>query len=266
MKIIDRIDRQQSFSQLACEPCLTVLQVAGHGSQATPLNKMGVSYLALLAVFLYLAGCRKEDMADQPRVDPHQPSKFFADGNSARPLVEGTISRDQGPSDSYLFQRTAFSTTAPAASDARLTASDFPADFPRSGDSLRRKLERGRERYTIYCAVCHGETGAGDGMIVQRGFTRPPAFYPLAADARNDPGLHLREVALLKVPPGYIVDKITNGYGAMFPYASRVIPEDRWAIAAYVRVLQMSQHAELAQLSDTDRAALDAPAKGAAHP
>ncbi len=214
--------------------------------------------LVLVSAF---AGCRKEDMAEQPKLTPHQPSKFFADGNSARPLVEGTFSRDGGPSDSYLYLRGGFSTTA--ADDGKLAGADFPADFPRSGNALSRQLKRGRERYTIYCAVCHGETGAGDGMIVQRGFTRPPAFYPVAADARTEPSLHVREQALLNVPPGYIFDTITNGYGAMYSYSSRVSPDDRWAITAYIRALQLSQHADPGQLSEADRTAIDAQTKGA---
>lgn len=220
--------------------------------------------IAMLLMLMWaLAGCRKEDMAEQPKLTPHQPSKFFADGNTARPLVEGTISRDGGASDSQVYLRGGLSTTAPAARDAKLAGADFPVDFPRLGDALRRQLERGRERYTIYCAVCHGDTGAGDGMIVQRGFTRPPAFYPVAADLRTDPSLHMREEALMHVPAGYIVDKITNGYGAMYSYASRVSPDDRWAIAAYVRVLQLSQHVDPGQLSEADRAAIDAQTNGA---
>jgi mono/diheme cytochrome c family protein len=225
--------------------------------------RLGVHSLLLLHV-LALPGCRKEDMAEQPRHNPHQPSAFFEDGNSARPLVEGTVSRDNVRSDAYEYDRTRFSTTAPSAS--ALAAADFPADFPRAGEPLHRKLERGRERYNIYCAVCHSETGAGDGMIVQRGFIRPPAYYPRADDARNDPDLYRREQALLAVPPGYIYDKITNGYGAMYPYASRVAPEDRWAIAAYIRVLQLSRNAPVADLPDRDRQAIDAIRTGGTAP
>ena len=204
-------------------------------------------FVALLA--MGIAGCRKEDMAEQPRVDPHVPSAFFDDGNSARPLVEGTISRGGTASDAYEYLRTPMSTTAPAAA---LVRADFPADFPRTGAPLLRQIERGRERYTIFCAVCHGDTGAGDGMIVQRGFTRPPAFYPLAVDAQNNADLYRRERSLLNVPPGYIYDKITNGYGAMYSYAARVPPADRWAIAAYVRVLQKSQYAAVTDLTEHD--------------
>jgi mono/diheme cytochrome c family protein len=210
-------------------------------------------------------GCRKEDMASQPRYDPHQSSSFFADGNSARPLVAGTVSRGGVQSDAYQYDRSEFSTGAPATAPTTgpsFATANFPGDFPHDGDALRRTLERGQQRYNIFCAVCHGETGAGDGMIVQRGFVRPPAFYPIAADARNRPDLFIREQRLLTVPPGYIYDKITNGYGAMYPYASRVAPEDRWAVAAYIQALQMSQSASVSKLSDVDRQAIDAAARG----
>ena len=239
-----------------------------HGHEYMPMARyfsVRTLFTVVLMFATLLSGCRKEDMAEQPKLNPHQPSAFFADGNSARPLVEGTVSRDAGPSDSYLYVRSSF-TTAPSAADAHLASADFPAEFPRSGEPLRRQLERGKERYTIYCAVCHGQTGAGDGMIVQRGFTRPPAYYPLAADAQSEPDLFRREKALLTVPPGYIVDKITNGYGAMYPYASRVVPEDRWAIAAYIRVLQTSQYASIAELPESDQSAVNAPPKGATQP
>jgi mono/diheme cytochrome c family protein len=198
-------------------------------------------------------------MAEQPRFNPYQPSAFYEDGNSTRPLVEGTVSRGGGQSDGYEYYRSAMSATAAGATasihngEANAAAADFPEDFPRGGEDLRRALERGRERYNIYCAVCHGETGAGDGMIVQRGFTRPPAFYPLAKDATSEKDLYRREVNLLSVPPGYVVDKITNGYGAMYSYAARVAPADRWAIAAYVRVLQGSQMANVGELPQEDR-------------
>jgi mono/diheme cytochrome c family protein len=189
-------------------------------------------------------------MGDGSYPKPFRPTNFFANHNSARPLVEGTVSRDGQYSDFYQYNRTDMSTS----SDFAVSASaDFPADFPRKGEALRRRLERGQERFNIYCSVCHGRTGAADGMIVQRGFVQPPAYYPVARDA-NVPDLMRREANLLKVPPGYIYDKITNGYGAMYSYAARVAPEDRWNIAAYIRVLQASQSVRTADLSPNDRA------------
>ena len=211
-------------------------------------------------------GCRKEDMAEQPRYEPHQPGAFFEDGNSARPLVEGTVSRSGGQSDAYEFNRSAHSTTAPSTPAQSLVNAGYPADFPQSGEPLRRQLERGQERYNIYCSVCHGQTGAGDGMIVQRGFIRPPSFYPLASDVESNPDLHRRSKNLLTVPPGYVYDKITNGYGAMYSYAARVAPTDRWAIAAYIRVLQSSQAMPRSELSTLEQKALDAAVKGVVTP
>ena len=239
----------------------------GAGTRTRRRRLLTVSLLVQAAAVLALAGCRKEDMAEQPRYDPHQPSAFFDDGNSARPLVQGTVSRGGGQSDAQEFYRTPLSTTAPSAGpEASVAGADFPEDFPRASDRLRRKLERGRERYNIYCSICHGETGAGDGMIVQRGFTRPPAFYPRVADAKGDPSLYAREQNLLNAPPGYIYDKITNGYGAMYSYAARVAPADRWAIAAYVRVLQMSQHAPLSDVPEQERSAIGQVPNGGTQP
>lgn len=226
----------------------------------------GPKWLVLLISLAMFSGCRKEDMAEQPNYEPHQPSAFFEDGNSARPLVEGTVSRNGGQSDAYEFDRSAHSTTAPSTPARSLVNAGYPADFPQSGEPLRRQLERGQERYNIYCSVCHGQTGAGDGMIVQRGFIRPPSFYPLASDVESNPDLHRRSQNLLAVPPGYVYDKITNGYGAMYSYAARVPPADRWAIAAYIRVLQLSQTMPRSELSTLDQKAMDTAVKGVATP
>jgi mono/diheme cytochrome c family protein len=218
-------------------------------------SPVGRTSLALLFIGVTMAGCRKEQMGDGSYQKPFKPTDFFADHNSARPLVEGTIARSGADSDTYGYERTAMSVTAMDAAAAPVTAtSDFPADFPKDGEPLKRALERGQERFNIYCAVCHGRTGAADGMIVQRGFIRPPAFYPLAGDAKGNPDLYRRELNLLSVPPGYFFDKITNGYGAMFSYAARVQPEDRWKIAAYIRVLQVSQMSRLSDLDPADQA------------
>ena len=200
----------------------------------------------LLGVACLMGGCRKEDMAQQPRYDPMQPSGFFSDGESARPLVAGTVARNHQVTNSYDYD--------PKAGEAY--GGNFPPGFPHDGDELRQRLERGRERYTIYCSVCHGELGDGKGMIVQRGFTRPPAFYSVASDA-SDPDLFRREQRLEKEPPGYFYNVMTNGYGAMYSYAARVKPEDRWAVAAYIQALRLSQHAEVAKLSDEDRKKID---------
>jgi mono/diheme cytochrome c family protein len=179
----------------------------------------------LLAAGFLLAGCR-QDMHDQPRFKPYAKSDFFADQRSARPLVDGTIARGQLRDDELLE-------TGKVAG----TLSDvFP--FPVT-ESM---LERGRDRYDIYCSPCHGKTGQGDGMIVRRGLRRPPPFH-------QD---RLRQAA-----PGYLFDVVSRGFGAMPDYAAQVPVRDRWAIIAYLRVLQRSQRATVADVPDRDRHQLE---------
>jgi mono/diheme cytochrome c family protein len=163
-----------------------------------------------------LAGCR-QDMYDQPRYEPLDPSAFFDDGLSARPLVPGTVARGHLKNDDHLY----------AGKVQGKPAETFPMPVDRP------LLERGRERFDIYCAPCHGRVGNGRGMIVERGFPAPPSF-------------HIDR--LRTTPPGHIFEVITNGHGAMYPYASRVEPRDRWAIAAYIKALQLSQNASRADV------------------
>jgi mono/diheme cytochrome c family protein len=173
---------------------------------------------------LALLGCR-QDMHDQPRKEPLEKSDFFADHRSARPQVAGTIARGELVEDELL---------ATGMVDGKPSES-FPFEV------TAQLLARGRERYDISCAPCHGPTGAGDGMIVQRGM-RAPASFDLER--------------LRAAPPGYFFDVMTRGFGAMLDVADRVALRDRWAIAAYVRALQLSQRAERSDLSAADRAAL----------
>ena len=169
------------------------------------------------AGLLLLAGCRGE-MYDQPREDTYDASAFFDDGKSARPLVVGTVARGELRADRHRF--------AGKTKDLKpVETFPFPVDRP--------VLARGQERYTIFCAPCHGAVGDGRGMIVQRGFSPPPSFH--TDRLRNE-------------PVGHYFHVITNGYGAMYPYASRIPPDDRWAIIAYVRALQLSQNAKLDDL------------------
>jgi mono/diheme cytochrome c family protein len=170
---------------------------------------MGLFILAILTLFI---GCDEGSMTNKGRVKPHEPVPFFVDANSSRPLPEGAVSRDA-----------AF----PGA---------IPNDFPFA--ISRKDLVRGQERYNIYCSVCHGFVGDGDGMVVQRGFTRPPSF-------------HIDR--LRTAPPGHFVSVITNGFGAMYSYSDRVSMDDRWRIAAYIRALQLSQHADPKTLSPQDQ-------------
>jgi hypothetical protein len=165
----------------------------------------------LLPALLLLAACGG-DMSDQPREKPFAASDFFGDGRSARPLVEGTVARGHLDLDEHLNEGKVDGKDA--------TTFPFPVD--------RAVLERGRERFDIFCAVCHDRAGYGNGMVVRRGFRRPPSF-------------HIDR--LRKAPPGYLFGVITKGFGTMASYADRVPVRDRWAIVAYLRALQLSQDA-----------------------
>jgi mono/diheme cytochrome c family protein len=170
----------------------------------------------LLAVLLGAAACR-QDMHDQPKYSAYEASDFFADQRSARPAVEGTIAQGQLNEDELLYTGRV----------GGQPATMFP--FAVDGTVMR----RGRERYDIFCSPCHGLTGEGDGMVVQRGYRRPPSF-------------HIDR--LRQAPPGHVYDVIANGFGAMPDYAAQIPVRDRWAIAAYMRALQLSQNATVAEL------------------
>ena len=184
--------------------------------------------LPALAAFclIAVAGCR-QDMHDQPRFKPLASTDAFADGRSARLPVPGTVARGELREDALLHTGKLQGRFARA----------FP--FPVTAEVMA----RGRERFDIFCAPCHGRTGAGDGMIVRRGYRKPPTFH-------QD---RLRQAA-----PGYTFDVITNGFGAMPDYAQQIPVRDRWAIVAYVTALQRSQHAAAGTLPAEARAALDA--------
>ena len=170
------------------------------------------------------AGCR-QDMHNQPRYRPLAASDFYRDGSSARPLVQGTVARGQLRDDEHLY----------TGKVNGALADTFP--FPITGEVLG----RGQEQYNVFCAPCHSRTGYGDGMVVRRGFQRPPTLH-------TD--------RLRQAPVGHFFDVMTIGFGGMPDYASQISVRDRWAIAAYIRALQLSQHATAAELSDQDRAAL----------
>jgi len=168
-----------------------------------------------------MVGCR-QDMHDQPKFIPLRSSEFFADGRSARVPVAGTVARGELRADTYFY----------TGLEGKEPGNRLP--FPLT----RGVLERGQERYNIYCAPCHSRVGDGRGMIVLRGFREPPTFH-------QD---RLRQAAL-----GHYVDVITRGFGAMPDHAAQVAPEDRWAIAAYIRALQLSQSASLADVPQAER-------------
>lgn len=161
-------------------------------------------------------------MHDQPKYIPLRSSEFFADGRSARAPVPGTVARGELREDTLFY--------------TGKVGDQFAAKFPMP--VTRALLERGQERFNIYCAPCHSRIGDGNGVVVQRGFRRPTSFH--------DPRLR-------GAPPGYYFDVMTRGFGAMSDYAAQIAPQDRWAIAAYVRALQLSQHASLTDLAPVQR-------------
>jgi hypothetical protein len=180
---------------------------------------------SMLAVIVS-PGCRSE-MYDQPRYKPYHATEFFGDGTSARPLVAGTVAR-RDPAERRVAGALHFDTGKTAGK----LAETLPLELDRS------LLTRGQERFRIFCTPCHGELGDGRGIVVRRGFNPPPSF-------------HTEE--LRKAPVGHFFDVMTRGYGTMYSYASRVPASDRWAIAAYIRALQLSQHARAALLPAEDR-------------
>jgi len=182
-----------------------------------------------LAAAVLVAGCR-QDMHDQPRFKPYAKSDFYADQRSARPLVDGTVARGHLNDDTMLVTGKVDGTPAAV----------FPFEITTA------VMDRGRERYDIFCAPCHSRTGMGDGMIVRRGYRKPPTFH-------QD---RLRQAA-----PGYLFDVITRGFGAMPDYAAQIPVKDRWAIVAYLRALQHSQQARVSEIPAAERARLDAPDK-----
>jgi cytochrome c553 len=162
-------------------------------------------------------------MVDQQHLKPLAEENFFSNGAGSRVPPAHTVARGQLRDDEQFF--------------TGKVGNDLAATIPMP--VTREMLERGRERFDIYCAVCHGRTGDANGMIVQRGFPQPPSLH---------------EQRLRDAPVGYFFDVMTNGYGVMYPYASRVTPADRWAIVAYIRALQLAQNATV---KDADPAGWD---------
>jgi mono/diheme cytochrome c family protein len=178
--------------------------------------------LSSIPLLLLLAEGCAPNMSDQPRYNPLAPSDFFPDGRSERPPVVGTVPHGSpGINDPFYTGR----------ADGKVVER-MPVPVTRS------LLERGRERFDIYCSPCHGRTGDGEGMIVKRGFRAPPSY-------------HIQR--LLDAPDGHFFEVITNGFGEMASYAYRVAPADRWAIIAYIRALQFSQHARLEDVPAAER-------------
>jgi hypothetical protein len=184
----------------------------------------------LLACLLSLvagAACR-QDMHDQPKIKAYREAEFFADRRGMRPIPENTVARGFLNDDDHLFTGKV---------NGQLT-DEFPFEV------TREVLQRGHDRFNIYCTPCHGQTGMGNGMVVQRGYRPPPSFH-------TD--------LIRKQPVGHWYDVMTNGFGAMPDYRAQVAPEDRWAIAAYIRALQLSQRATTADVPADRLSELNAP-------
>ena len=197
-------------------------------------RRLGFGVAATALMLTAAAGCR-QDMHDQPRYRPLRESAFFANGSSARPLVEGTIARGTLQTDAPFF----------TGKNGALFVNELP--FPVTHEVL----DRGQERFNIYCTPCHGATGAGNGIVVQRGFPAPPSF-------------HIDR--LRNIEAGYFFDVMTNGFGRMPDYRAQVTPRDRWNIVAYVRALQLAERApaedvQAAQAREKQKPAAPAPSE-----
>jgi mono/diheme cytochrome c family protein len=186
--------------------------------------------LAFSAAALFAAGCR-QDMHNQPKYIPLRESEFFVDGRGARLPVEHTVARGHLNEDDYFYT---------GKRNGQL-GNELPEGLLHEGYGMKELLARGQERYGIYCTPCHSRTGDGNGMIVQRGLKRPPSYH---------------EARLKQQPLSYFYDVMTNGFGAMLNYSAQINPQDRWAIAAYVRALQLSQDARMSDVPESERAKL----------
>jgi mono/diheme cytochrome c family protein len=206
------------------------------------------SPLLAYLVLSFLPACQQK-MAVQPSFKPLSPSSFFDNGQSARPEVPGTVARGHLHSDLALFSgkrsgetqnltrpAATVGTAATGVMGAMVSAAAEPSDYVDTFPLpvTREFVQHGHDRFMIYCVVCHDAIGTGAGKIVERGYTRPPSFHIT----------RLREA-----PVGHFFDVITNGYGSMPSYREQVPPRDRWAIVAYVRALQLSQHFPVKELS-----------------
>ncbi len=186
-----------------------------------------LAVIGIAASLALVAGCR-QDMHDQPKYKTLAPSRFWDNGASARPLVENTVARGHLDDDVEFY-------TGKTAGGKVVEA--LPLPF------TPELLKRGQQRFNIYCSPCHDRVGTGRGMVVQRGFKAPPSFH---------------SERLRQSPVGYFFDVMTNGFGAMLDYRAQVEPADRWAIVAYIRALQRSQQATLADVPPEEAAKLKA--------
>jgi len=185
------------------------------------VNKWQLMLVAFLSALCLLQLSCRQDMHDQPKYESLEASDFFEDGSASRRPPEGTVARGHLRDDELLYTGKA---------NGQLSAV-FPYQISRD------ILERGRQRYDIFCSPCHDKVGSGRGIIVERGMKQPPSFHI---------------VRLREAEPGHFYDVIANGYGVMYSYASSVPVHDRWAIAAYIRALQLSQNASFGDVKESD--------------
>jgi mono/diheme cytochrome c family protein len=191
-------------------------------------HSLSLRRIFIAATFVVIAGCENgtRDMYDQPKYKPLGASTLWEDGRASRPLEPGTVVHSTG--------------ALAGTSSGRFGA--IVPNYQEQASFTVNALQRGRQRYEIYCSPCHGLEGDGDGYITRRGFPHPPSYHN--DRLRSAPDLHFYQV-------------ITNGYGTMYPYADRLSPDDRWAVVAYVRALQLSQHAGLEQVPAEERMRLE---------
>ena len=210
-------------------------QLSGNSYQLSRFGKFKIFCLLITVTCSLFAGCRY-DMQDQPRYKAYKKSDFFTDGRAMRDLPEGTVSRGNLRENKAFYtgkkENAGQPTTAPAQTTTDASGNTLVTSFPDAIEEFpvpvtEELLNRGEERYKVFCIVCHGPVGNGDGMIVRRGFPKPPTY--------NDDRLR-------NAPVGHFYDVITNGWGKMNSYASQVPVADRWAIVAYIRTLQISQN------------------------
>lgn len=196
----------------------------------------GFSVRSMLLAMCVLGGCERarQDMYDQPRYKPYAASPLFADGSSARLPPMGTVPHARGAFAGSSGARVGTEAVLRDQQAEAAQAIPYPRDL--------RLLRRGQERYTIYCTPCHSVAGDGDGRVVRRGFPAPPTYH---------------SERLRAAPDRHLYDVISKGYGIMYPYADRIEPADRWAIVAYIRALQLSQHAQASSLPPDLRARLE---------
>jgi cytochrome c553 len=211
-----------------------------------------LAFMALASVALGLSGCERavQNMYDQAKYKPLAESTLWADGQSARPLVPGVIVHSGGTWADTSSGRAGLRPVLPAPTTTypldeqgkrRANLPEVPKILQNPLPVTLENLQRGRERYDIYCAPCHSPAGDGDGMVARRGFPHPPSYHT---------------ERLRRAPDAHFYEAMTNGYGVMYSYADRIEPADRWAIVAYIRALQLSQNARLDDVPESERGKL----------